>query len=550
LDQYEGPGPIEVEATADELEINQRVIDWYSMAAATPPSMSALSDDQLSDAKTLIPNEDLQALLAWEPPTLPWEEMYDLWLERQEALGPDFPVYGTLRGALLPGQALGHVLQEDSWRYWRAYLYAVLGESMTPDEFTDFYSLTGQLAPAGPCKEAWSVCGRRSGKSFSHAVLACYLATRAYDLAPGERALIAIVAKDRRQAQTLHGYCEGICDQSPRLKELVERTNKDQIDFTTGSRIEVHTCSYRSLRSYSMAAFIGDEVSFWRDDNYANPAGEVLRAVRPSLASLDGWLLLSTSPYARQGLVYETAEEHWGSNSSTVVMRAPTTALNTNISRHVIERDFRLDPESAKAEWLGLFRGDMESYVPAHLVDQATDPGVEVREYDSENSYKAFLDPSGGVSDSMTVAIIHRESDYAVLDLVLEVAPPFSPRDVVADFARVLRSFDLYEVISDRVGGVWVAQLFEEEGIIIRAEAQPKSSIYAELLPLLSSGRVRLLDDSTLRKQILGLERRPGSGGREIIDHASGAHDDVINSAAGALVLAFGQVDAAGSWVL
>ena len=136
-----------------------------------------------------------------------------------------------------------------------------------------------------------------------------------------------------------------------------------------------------------------------------------------------------------------------------------------------------------------------------------------------------------------------------MLDVVLEVVPPFSPREVVADFARVLRSFDLYEVISDRVGGVWVAQLFEEEGIIIRAEAQPKSSIYAELLPLLSSGQVRLLDDSTLRKQILGLERRPGSGGREIIDHASGAHDDVIDLAAGALVLAFGQEDAAVSWV-
>lgn len=75
-----------------------------------------------------------------------------------------------------------------------------------------------------------------------------------------------------------------------------------------------------------------------------------------------------------------------------------------------------------------------------------------------------------------------------------------------------------------------MGQLFEESGIIVKAEAQPKSVIYAELLPLLSSGRVRLLDDPTLRKQLLGLERRPGSGGREIIDHAAGAHDDVINA--------------------
>jgi hypothetical protein len=38
----------------------------------------------------------------------------------------------------------------------------------------------------------------------------------------------------------------------------------------------------------------------------------------------------------------------------------------------------------------------------------------------------AFVDPSGGSQDSMTLAIGHVESEYAVLDLVRERKPPFS----------------------------------------------------------------------------------------------------------------------------
>jgi hypothetical protein len=47
-------------------------------------------------------------------------------------------------------------------------------------------------------------------------------------------------------------------------------------------------------------------------------------------------------------------------------------------------------------------------------------------------SYAAFVDPSGGSLDSMTIAIAHREKDgRAILDAVRERRPPFSPDDVV-----------------------------------------------------------------------------------------------------------------------
>jgi hypothetical protein len=55
---------------------------------------------------------------------------------------------------------------------------------------------------------------------------------------------------------------------------------------------------------------------------------------------------------------------------------------------------------------------------------------------------------------------------------------------------------------------------------------------------MLNSRAVALLDNERLVHQLNGLERRRGRTGRDTIDHAKGGHDDVINAAAGALVLA------------
>jgi hypothetical protein len=81
----------------------------------------------------------------------------------------------------------------------------------------------------------------------------------------------------------------------------------------------------------------------------------------------------------------------------------------------------------------------------------------------------------------------------------------------------------------------------------------PKSDLYRNLLPLLNSRRVQLLDDRRLISQLHGLERRTARGGRDSIDHAPGQHDDVANSVAGAcgLIAAFvqkGPVAATGTF--
>ena len=66
-----------------------------------------------------------------------------------------------------------------------------------------------------------------------------------------------------------------------------------------------------------------------------------------------------------------------------------------------------------------------------------------------------------------------------------------------------------------------------------------KSDIYVDLLPLLNSGAVALLDNDRRSLQLTQLERRTARGGKDSIDHPRGGHDDVANSVAGSLVCAF-----------
>jgi hypothetical protein len=123
-----------------------------------------------------------------------------------------------------------------------------------------------------------------------------------------------------------------------------------------------------------------------------------------------------------------------------------------------------------------------------------------------------------------------------VLDLIRERRPPFSPEAVVREFAETLKTYGIHEVVGDRYGGAWPGERFLTHGIHYRIAEKTKSEIYQSMLPALNSSRVELLDNKTLRTQLIGLERRTARSGRDSIDHRPGGHDDVVNASGGALV--------------
>jgi hypothetical protein len=451
----------------------------------------------------------------------------------------------TILEALDDGELLGGAFADPSWHPWRGFLGSLFGLELPDDLASLAKACTDRqdVMTAGPFREAWLVVGRRAGKSRTMALLACYLAAfcdwRPH-LAPGEVATVAVIAADRSQARVAFRYVRGLLAENPLLAPLVVSETAERIELANRVAVEIFTASSVRVRGYTLAAALLDEIAFWPTDDAADPDHEVLAALRPALATLPGSLLIAaSSPYARRGELWQTFARHHGREGSLVlVWHAPSRTMHPSLPAELVARELERDPDRAAAEWLAEWRRDVERFVSAEAVEAARVPGRGELAPLPSTIYHGFVDPSGGSQDSMTLAIAHREGERVVLDLARERRPPFSPEAVVAEFADLLRAYRVTTVVGDRYGGEWPREAFRRAGVAYQPSERSKSELYVELLPLLNSGRVEFLDHARLLAQLGSLERRTSRSGRDTVDHGPGAHDDVANATAGALVLA------------
>lgn len=431
----------------------------------------------------------------------------------------------------------------DGWLGWKAFLAGIFGLPMTEPMLARWQEHTRRThAPTTPAPEAWMVVGRRGGKSRIAALIAVYLAcfrNYARHLAEGEVATIPIIAADRREARTVMRYLKGFLS-TPQLQHRVVRTLTESVELQGRIQVELHTAGYRAVRGYTVAAAICDEIAFWRTDSEAaSPDHEVLAALRPGMASIPGSLLIGlSSPYARSGVLWEMYDRHFGQEHPEVVWQADTRAMNATIDPQLIAEAYRNDPDAAAAEYGAEFRRDVESFVSREAVRDAVVSGRDRIPYVAGTRYVAFVDPSGGAVDSMTLGIAHAEGPRAVLDCVLEVRPPFSPAAVVVECVNLVREYNVASVTGDRYGGEWPRERFRALGVAYELSELVKSDIYIAFLSRMNSRQVELLDNHVLIRQLQQLERRRGRGGRDTVDHPPKGHDDVVNAAAGALTLA------------
>ena len=132
----------------------------------------------------------------------------------------------------------GRYFAKDSFAPWRTMAKILDGAPLNADELALFRQCTGRRAPpTEPITEFYGVKSRREGyTAFFGGVVplhrACFIDYAPY-LAPGERATIALVFPDRKQARVAMRYISGLLHAIPMLERLIEREAVDSIDFTT-----------------------------------------------------------------------------------------------------------------------------------------------------------------------------------------------------------------------------------------------------------------------------------------------------------------------------
>jgi hypothetical protein len=449
----------------------------------------------------------------------------------------------TMRQALSDPELLGTVLEGPSWRTWVVVLVAIMGEALFAEERAIFKEITGRdREPGERVHEFWGIIGRRGGKSRAIAVLIIFIAVlvdHSRVIVSGERPVVLCLAPTARQAGIVLGYIAGILESVPLFAGMIVNKTAESIELSNGIFVEIRAATFRGVRGFTTVAVVGDEIAFWRSDESANPDKEILQALRPSLGTTGGMLFAISSPHAQRGALYDAYRKDFGPNGDplTLVVKAPTRTMNPSLPERVVDKAYEDDPLSAAAEYGAEFRNDLEVFVSREIIESCRTRNLLVRAPLSGGVYRAFCDPSGGSSDSMTMAIAHSEGDRLVLDCIGERKAPFAPDSVVQEFAALLQSYGVQTVTGDRYAGEWPRERFQVHGIRYLPAEMNRSELYLNFLPLVNSGRVDLLDNERMVLQFCALERRTARSGKDSVDHPPGGHDDIANAVAGVFSL-------------
>ena len=365
-------------------------------------------------------------------------------------------------------------------------------------------------------------------------------------LRPGEKALCQLLAVNREQSEIVLELVRPFFRNIAPLRQMVVNETETGLLLSNNVEITIETNNFRALRGKTVLLSIFDECSFWMDDKCARPDEETYRAVRPSMMTLpDSMLVAISSPWRESGLLWKKFDKHFGRDDDRVlVVRAASTILNPLLDVAEVQEALQEDPSGGAAEWLGQFRCDLESFLSREVIAAVVnaDRPLELPPR-SECAYCGFLDAGEGGpnGDSFTAGVAHLErredNDFLVLDACRETRSPFKPTEVIEQMVLPLfKTYGVRRVKADRHAEGFIKDLCRNGGLTVEADALPKSDIYREMLPWLNSRRCELPSWDRFLNQIQGLERGPSRSGRESIDHQRGGHDDIVNSAFGAML--------------
>ncbi len=383
--------------------------------------------------------------------------------------------------------------------------------------------------------------GRRSGKSRNSAVKGAWeacLSGKWELLAPGEMGMVVIICPTKKQGRIIRNYLRAIFSGSPLLEDEVINETQEGFALRNGITIEIMVGDYRTIRGYTLLAAIVDEVCFFGLDaeSKVRNDSELIQALMPALATVNGRLICISSKYAKRGWAYRTWKKHWGNpDSKILVWDSDSRTMNPTLSQEIIDAAYAEDAVSARSEYGGMWREDISQWLPLETIESAVIKGRKGLMGRRGISYSFFADISGGRVEDSCLAIGHqdKESKKVILDMLYVYQAPNSPNEVILDMCSKIKRFSGQRVVADNYSANFVSDAFKANHINFSKCELPKSKLYLELIGNICSGQVEILDHKVLIQQLCSLERRTRSGGKDSVDHPAGQKDDCANCLAG-----------------
>lgn len=358
-------------------------------------------------------------------------------------------------------------------------------------------------------------------------------------LGKGERAVIPLVAQDASATRVAFGYVKDYLTNSPVIASEIEDVLASEIALKNRVTIKCFASTAASLRGWSVPVGVLDEVAFYRLEGQADSDAEIQASIRRGMLAFPSPRLVKIStPYMKSGVLYDDFKTAFGKDDpDRLVWRASSLLMNPSLKAERLEREKRLDASRYAREYEAEFAEDLDAFLPAAWVEDSVVADRRELPPVSGTAYSAAVDASGGGADAFTLGIVHAEGDGSDRRVVQDVMRGWrSSRSsrvdlegIVAEIAGIAGSYGIHRLVGDRYSAGWVKQAFERHGIRYDASEFDRSAAYLEAEPLFAQGRIELLDHPVMVRELKNLEKRPRAGGRTVVDHPSGMHDDFSN---------------------
>ena len=387
---------------------------------------------------------------------------------------------------------------------------------------------------------AVGVAGRRSGKtdkwSSTIGIFEGVMRDHSQYLSVGERAYVLVIASSLRQARVLFSYISGKLKNSEILSNMI--VNETQFEISLSNKVTIGIFPpNQKYRGLSVVCAVLDECAYFRDQGVLVDT-EIVNGIKPALITFPhSKLFLVSSPSGKRGIIWESYRDHYGKDTDTLVMQGSSDYFNPKIKRSFIKQELEKDRTFASQEYEAVFVDNLTDFISPETLELCINRGVYEIAFRENMNPKAFVDMSGGSHDDSVLCASSLLENGTIEQLFLRaIKSPHSPLKAIEEFSKVLKSYNLFEVTGDSYASGFNRETWQQNGVNYIDSERSKSEIYLEMLPLINTQTVSLLDDPETMAQFRSLERRRGRV-KDVVDHPRGQKDDRCNAVSGSTIL-------------
>jgi hypothetical protein len=191
-----------------------------------------------------------------------------------------------------------------------------------------------------------------------------------------------MVAQDHRGAmRSLLTYAAAPFDVLDLLRPTVAGRTADTLTLSSGVCLAAYPCRPAALRGLRACVAVADELAFFRNSEGDPVDTEMLRALRPCLATTGGKLIILSSPYGQSGALWDLHRKHYRRDDADTVLiwQASAPDMNPTLSANYLARMAQDDPEAYRSEVLGEFRAGLSQLFDPEAVADCVAEGVRER---------------------------------------------------------------------------------------------------------------------------------------------------------------------------